>query len=43
MVIAYERPYCVRGLGGFQIEDDIAFTGSGVEVLSRLPRQTFRI
>jgi Xaa-Pro aminopeptidase len=43
MVIAYERPYYVRGLGGFQFEDDIAFTSSGFEVLSKLPRQIFRI
>lgn len=43
MVIAYERPYYVRGLGGFQFEDDIFFSESGVEILTRLPRQMFRI
>lgn len=43
MVIAYERPYYVRGLGGFQFEDDIVFTDSGIELVNTLPRQLFRI
>ncbi len=38
MIIAFERPYYVRGLGGFQFEEDIAITGSGADILTRLPR-----
>jgi Xaa-Pro aminopeptidase len=43
MVMAYERPYYVRGLGGFQFEDDIAFSESGIEILSNLPRHVLRV
>lgn len=38
MVLAFERPFYVRGLGGFQFEENIAITPSGAEILTRLPR-----
>jgi Xaa-Pro aminopeptidase len=37
MVFAYERPFYVRGLGGFQFEDDFVVTNDGVENLNSLP------
>lgn len=38
MVLAFERPYYVRGLGGFQFEENLVITDSGADVLTRLPR-----
>ncbi|MHB0877814.1 MAG: M24 family metallopeptidase [Anaerolineae bacterium] len=41
MVLAFEVPYYVRGLGGFQCEDNVVITGNGVDDLSTLPHQLF--
>jgi len=38
MTLAYERPYYVRGLGGFQYEENFAVTESGIDVFTTLPR-----
>ena len=37
MVMAFERPYYVRGLGGFQFEDNYVVTETGIEVFNTLP------
>jgi Xaa-Pro aminopeptidase len=37
MVMAFERPYYVRGLGGFQFEDNYVVTESGIEIFNTLP------
>jgi len=39
MVLAYETPWYVDGLGGFIIEDQVLITDSGVEVMAPLPRE----
>lgn len=39
MVMAFERPYYVRGLGGFQFEDNYVVTESGVEIFNTLPTE----
>lgn len=39
MVMAFERPYYVRGLGGFQFEDNYVVTESGIEVFNTLPTE----
>jgi Xaa-Pro dipeptidase len=41
MVLAFEVPYYVRGLGGFQCEDDVVITADGVDNLSTLPHRLF--
>ena len=41
MVLAVEAPFYVDGLGGFIIEDQVLVTGSGLEVMSTLPREFF--
>ncbi|MBB3996352.1 M24 family metallopeptidase [Aureimonas pseudogalii] len=38
MMLAFETPYYVRGLGGFIIEDQFLVTPDGLECLSPLPR-----
>jgi len=43
MVMAYERPYYVRGLGGFQFEDNFVVHESGIELLTAMPRGLIRI
>jgi Xaa-Pro dipeptidase len=37
MVMAFERPYYVRGLGGFQFEDNYVVTDTGIEIFNTLP------
>ncbi len=37
MVLAFECPFYVTGLGGFIIEDQILITQSGAEPMNRLP------
>ncbi|MBV8045605.1 MAG: aminopeptidase P family protein [Paludibacterium sp.] len=39
MVMAFEVPLYVDGVGGFNIEDQLLITEEGVEVMNRLPRQ----
>jgi Xaa-Pro aminopeptidase len=43
MCFAYERPYYVRGLGGFQNEDNYAVTEDGIEQFTTLPQGLIRI
>jgi Xaa-Pro aminopeptidase len=38
MVLAVESPYYVEGLGGFIIEDQVLVTATGIELMSRHPR-----
>ncbi len=38
MVLAFETPYYIRGLGGFIIEDQILITASGIDVMAASPR-----
>jgi Xaa-Pro aminopeptidase len=43
MVMAFETPWYIRGLGGFIIEDQVLITASGAEVMAPLPRELLRI
>jgi Xaa-Pro aminopeptidase len=43
MVMAFETPWYIRGLGGFIIEDQVLITDSGPEVMAPLPRELKRI
>jgi Xaa-Pro aminopeptidase len=38
MMIAFEAPLYLDGLGGFIIEDQMLVTASGIEIVNRLPR-----
>ena len=37
MVLAFECPWYVTGLGGFIVENQLLVTGDGIEVMNRLP------
>lgn len=41
MVLAFETPWYVEGLGGFIIEDQLLMTETGAEVMAPLPRHLF--
>ncbi len=43
MVLAFETPYYIRGLGGFIIEDQILITESGIEVMAPSPRDLIEV
>lgn len=43
MVLAFEVPYYVNGVGGFQNEDDILITENGYESFNRLPMNLVQI
>ncbi|MEP7173678.1 MAG: M24 family metallopeptidase, partial [Aestuariivirga sp.] len=43
MVLAFETPYYINGLGGFIIEDQILITENGVEVMAASPRDLIEI
>ena len=43
MVMAFETPWYVDGLGGFIIEDQVLITETGCEVMAPLPRELARI
>jgi Xaa-Pro aminopeptidase len=43
MCFAYERPLYVRGLGGFQFEDDLVVAGDRVENLASIPCELLRV
>ena len=43
MCLAFETPYYVRGLGGFNCEDNFVITEKGVDNFSKLPQQMFVI
>jgi Xaa-Pro dipeptidase len=43
MVMAFETPWYIEGLGGFIIEDQVLITEAGCEVMAPLPRDLMRI
>jgi Xaa-Pro aminopeptidase len=43
MVLAFETPWYIDGLGGFIIEDQVRITQTGCEVMAPLPRDLIRI
>lgn len=43
MTMAYERPYYVRGLGGFQFEDNFVLTDEGIDLFTSLPQALISI
>lgn len=43
MVMAFETPWYIDGLGGFIIEDQVLITETGAEVMAPLPRDLIRI
>jgi Xaa-Pro dipeptidase len=43
MVLAFETPYYIKGLGGFIIEDQILITENGVEVMAASSRDLLSI
>ena len=43
MVLAFETPWYLDGLGGFIIEDQVLITEGGCEVMAPLPRELQRI
>lgn len=42
MVMAFETPWYIDGLGGFIIEDQVLITDTGCEVMAPLPRRLLR-
>jgi len=43
MVLAFETPYYIKGLGGFIIEDQVLITNSGIEIMAPMPRDLIEI
>ena len=43
MVLAFETPYYIRGLGGFIIEDQVLVTDNGIEVMAPSSRELIEI
>lgn len=43
MVLAFETPYYIKGLGGFIIEDQILITETGTEVMAPSPRELIQV
>ncbi|MBI4922425.1 MAG: aminopeptidase P family protein [Devosia nanyangense] len=43
MVLAFETPWYIDGLGGFLIEDQVLITETGCEVMAPLPRDLMRV
>lgn len=43
MVMAFETPWYIKGLGGFIIEDQVLITETGCEVMSPLSRELLRV
>jgi len=43
MVLAFETPWYIDGLGGFIIEDQVLITDRGCDVMAPLPRELTRI
>jgi Xaa-Pro aminopeptidase len=43
MVLAFETPWYIDGLGGFIIEDQVLITATGAEVMAPSPRDLIRI
>ena len=43
MVLAFETPYYIKGLGGFIIEDQILITETGTEVMAPMSRDLIKV
>ncbi|WP_073051629.1 M24 family metallopeptidase [Kaistia soli] len=43
MVLAFETPFYGKGIGSLTIEDQLVVTETGIEVVTRLPRELVRI
>jgi Xaa-Pro aminopeptidase len=43
MVMAFETPWYIDGLGGFIVEDQVLITETGCQVMAPLPRELMRI
>ena len=43
MVMAFETPWYIDGLGGLIIEDQVLITESGCEVMAPMPRDIIRV
>lgn len=43
MVLAFETPWYIDGVGGFIIEDQLLITESGCEVMAPMPRDLIRV
>jgi Xaa-Pro aminopeptidase len=43
MVLAFETPYYIKGLGGFIIEDQILITETGTEVMAPMSRDLIEV
>ena len=43
MVLAFETPYYIKGLGGFIIEDQVLITETGTEVMAPSPRDLIEV
>jgi Xaa-Pro aminopeptidase len=43
MVMAFETPWYLDGLGGFIIEDQVLITPGGCEVMAPLPRDLIHV
>jgi Xaa-Pro dipeptidase len=43
MVLAFETPYYIKGLGGFIIEDQILITETGTELMAPYPRDLIEV
>ena len=43
MVLAFETPYYIKGLGGFIIEDQILITETGTEVMAPMSRELIKV
>jgi Xaa-Pro aminopeptidase len=43
MVLAFETPWYIDGLGGFLIEDQVLISDSGCEVMAPLSRDLLQI
>ena len=43
IVLAFETPWYIDGLGGFLIEDQVLITETGCEVMAPLPRDLMRV
>jgi Xaa-Pro aminopeptidase len=43
MMIAYEAPLYLDGVGGFIIEDQMLVDATGIEIINRLPRNLVQL
>jgi Xaa-Pro aminopeptidase len=43
VVLAFETPYYIRGLGGFIIEDQFLITETGPQAMASMPRNLIEV